>query len=157
MDDSRSKRPYDSIPRTGKHQDIPDSEHESGMNVRAPLPPDDDAETGQVARTYQLEFDRGIGCHRVRTRDEAPVGDECDVIGRYQTDQDLISALHDMPERPNVAVFEDAGARSVYMEHLSQLSDSWVGESHFDQVTFFQNEEDATRYAEQRQREMESS
>jgi len=156
MAKSSSTRPYDSLPRTGRHTDDSGATHESGMNVRAPLPPDEQKSPAKVTRTYQLVYDRGRGCHRVRTREDAPVGDECDVIGRYETDQALIAALEDVPDKPSIAVFEDEDAGKVYMEHLTQLSDNWVGGGQFDQVTFFADEESANQYVEERQREFGS-
>jgi hypothetical protein len=149
-------RPYDDIPRTGSHPET-GAEYVSDMNVRAPQPDDLKPRSRRSPRTYQLVFDRSLGCHQVRSSDQQAEGDQCDILGRFETGGDLLAALADVPDKPLHVVFEDLSGGDIFADEVSHLSDNWLGEGNFDRVTFFSTAERAEQYVADRQKETGSS
>ena len=142
-------KPYEDIPTQGKHRGDA-SKLESGMNVRAPKPPDP-AQTSNkpVHRTHQFMHDEKKGLYRFRlwtteAIDEPPEGYR--ELGRYRAD-DLDEAFKKLPDEPRYVVFENTETGEVFYDSERNLSGSWTEEGRFDQVTVFEEEPDAAAYA----------
>ena len=161
-------RSYDSIPRQGEHQGE-DVHEEPSTNVRAQeaSPPDDEdkpqaAEAAEGAgspdgsgrRILLFSRRKAPGHYRLRRWDEetgVEAADDFEEISRSADDDESASAAFDqLPEGPLYVVFENLGNGEVFYDRDSDLAGSWLGESEYDQVTIFEDEEAAAEYAASR-------
>jgi hypothetical protein len=55
-----------------------------------------------------------------------------------------------LPEGPLFVVFENLENGEVFYDRDSDLAGSWMGDSEYDQVTIFEDEEAAAEYAASR-------
>jgi hypothetical protein len=161
-------RPYDSIPRQGKHQGE-DVHEEPSTNVRAQeaSPPDteDKAQAAEAAedagtpdgsgrRILQFSQYQAHGRYRLRRWTEETgmkAAEGFEEISRSADDDVSASAVFDqLPEGPLYVVFENLENGEVFYERDSDLAGSWMGDSEYDQVTIFEDEEAAAEYAASR-------
>lgn len=152
---------YDDIPTQGTHQGDESNAEENKMTVRGQTPPDPVAATSEkTERSFRLSRHEESGRHRVRVHtgeDEPEEGDEgYEEIGRAASEDDLAEALDDLPGQPRFVVFENTDTGDVYFDRETALSDDWAAGDRFDQFTLFDSEDEAARYADQRESEMNS-
>ena len=147
MEARDEERPYDNIPRTGgEHRGEAPEEH-SGLNVRAPGPPDRAELTGRhTGRVQQLAYNEKEGHHRVRVGTEDELEEGYEEKGRYTSGDDLAAALSEQPGPLHFAVFEHTETGEAHLERDPDLSGDWTGDGRFNQATLFDNEDDAQAY-----------
>jgi len=161
-------RPYDSIPRQGKHLGE-DVHEESTTNVRAQeaAPPDadakvrehdtkDDPAAASASGPGEVLFSRddASGRYRIRRGRTASGAEEDDgfqELGRARDDESATSLFDQLPEGPLFVVFENMETGEVFYDRDSDLAGNWDGDGEFDQVTIFGDEEAAAEYAASRQ------
>lgn len=134
-------RPYDDIPRQGRHQGGRIDE-EPSTSVRAPLPPDD--------RRYALLRNAAEGTYRIHPfRGDSPAeAAGYEPVGHYASFEDLAPHL---PDEAAYVVLENAETGEAYMDRADNLS-SWPTDGDVDQVTLFADETAAAAYVDRRKR-----
>lgn len=149
----RMDRPYDSIPRTGRHGGEQRDE-EPSSSVRAPDAPHPPArEPERPAPAYHLYHNEAEGIYRIHSwQAEAPGAPEGEAdyrpVGRYDAVDALIEQLSD---QARYVVFENSETGDVYYSSEQNLT-SWATDDRFDRVTVFNDNEAAAAYVEARQR-----
>lgn len=145
---------YDDIPTQGTHQGDESNAEENETTVRGQDPPDPVAASGEkTERSFHLARHEESGRYRVRTSSDEP-GEGYEAIGRHDTEGDLTEALGDLDdrtERRRFVVFENTDTGAVRFDREAALSDNWMADGRFDQFTLFESEDEAARYAEQRE------
>ena len=146
-------RPYDSIPRQGKHLGK-DLDEEPTTNVRAQpaaKPTSDDSTSGGI---IQCSFNAAAGRYRIRRwPDESKVspGEGYEELRRVPEGSPPDEILEALPDAPHFVVLENSETGEVFFDKESDLSGNWTGDGQFDQVTVFDTEEAAENYASERQ------
>lgn len=163
----------ENIPLQGTHQGTTDDPLTS--SVRAQTPPDPTAgaervEEGTKQRagdqkektspssrphdlgTYRLSHDPQSGRHRVRlhppAEDMPAPGGGFREISRHSSPQEMNDALESgLPDGPRFVVLENTETGERFFDREGATSDNWFAGGRFDQVTLFDREEEAARYA----------
>lgn len=163
--------PGSDVPLQGTHQG--DTDDPLTSSVRGQQPPDptpsadrvaEDEPSGEGAaaeasgdvRTYQLSHDSASGRHRVRLRppaeeDEA-AGGGFKELSRHESEEDLSSALDEqLPDGPRFIVLENTDTGEVRVDREGAVANDWFGDGRFDQATLFDDENEASAYADEQQ------
>ena len=171
--------PGENIPLQGTHQG--DTDDPLTSNVRGQQPPDPTARaerlpSGETAdsseespgeapsdaesdlRTYQLSHDPASGHHRVRLRPPAEEaqspGGGFRELSRHSSPEEMNEALQEqLSEGPRFVVLENTETGETFFDREDELSDDWFAGGQFDQVTVFENEDDAAAYADREEKE----
>ena len=148
-------KPYQDLTTQGTHRGD-DSELESGMEVRAPQPPDPNDTGTTSTSTYQLLYSETAGHYRMQawTGEVGTPAAGYEEVGRYTTDAEMAEAFTTLPEASHFVVFEHTESGEVFFDHENNLSDNWTDGGRFDRLTIFDTEEEAAAYAERRRREL---
>lgn len=148
-------RIYDSIPRAGGRHRVPIEGWHSGLNVRAERPPirADGTSEEQARPTYQLVFNESKRMYRVRPwQDAAPQGDaDFTEVAAIDSDSALVDAVSNLPAPAPYVVFENSATGEVFYDGEYSIGRNWTQDGRFDQITMFDNEEEAAAYVAERQ------
>lgn len=150
MNSRMMNRPYDSIPRQGKHLGRKVDE-EPSTNVRAPNAPklSPDAEVGVL----QLSHSEERGHYRIRrweNEDDVRLEEGYKEIRRLPAGETLETIYEALPAGDRFFVLENAETGETYFDRDRALADHWTDEDRFDQATIFSAEEAAASYASAR-------
>lgn len=128
---------------------------EAATGDSAEKPAEADPSDAEDLRTYQLSEDPASGHYRVRVLSEkaapeAPGSTFEEIDRRASADAFPEDLRADLPDGPRFAVLENTETGEVYFDRANNLSD-WQAGGDFDQVTLFEREDEAARYADERQ------
>lgn len=146
-------RPYDDIPRQGEH--LGESlDQEPTTNVRAQKPARPSEPSGESEAFFQFSYNKAEGLYRIRRRQresEAAPEDGYKEIDRIPEGETLTDIVEQLTDKPRFVVFENLDSGDVFFDRESDLSEDWTGDGRFDQVTIFEDEDEAAAYAERRE------
>lgn len=124
------------------------------MNVRAPRPPEQPQEetTEEAPATYQFSYNEAKGIYRVRPwrDDEVEAQPGFEEMSRHRTPKTLTEEFERIATAPVYVVLENTSTGEVFVEGDFNLHDNWTQDGSFDQITIFDSEEEAHRYADER-------
>ena len=155
----------DDIPTSGKHPENDEGDFETGTNVSAQEPPapiasqsidegkESPGEKSEVA-TYQLLHNEESGHYHVRAlREDAPDPLEgFEEVKQFDERPTYDDATSGMPDGPRYVVFENTDTGEVFVDLESNVSDNWSDNDRFDSFTLFESEEEASAYADKKQK-----
>lgn len=128
----------------------------SGQTVRSPEGPDPSEEPADASPAlFQLVQPPSGSRLQLRTHSPRAVVSEpsdAEEVGQYRTVQALREALRRVSVEGWAAVFEDTEANRVLVETDLHPDHAWIGQTRYSTITFFENEEAATAYAEDHER-----
>lgn len=129
--------------------------NESGQTVRSPEGPDPSDEPAQPSPAlFQLVR---LSENRLQVRSHSPRAvvsepDDVEEIGQYRTVEALQQALADVSVEGWAAVFEEREANRVLVDTDIRPDHAWIGKPRYPTITFFEDEEEATSFAENHER-----
>jgi hypothetical protein len=143
---------FESIPSQGEHRPEIDDEPVAS-NVRAAESQDAVRDEAPPRPVFQILHSGSRGAYRLRkcaSRD-VPPGADFSELGCYESRDEVTSAFGQLPDHPRFVVLENTETGAVFYDRDANLSDDWVGEGEFDQVTLFHDESAAAEYVGARQ------
>lgn len=129
---------------------------ETGQTVRSPDGPDpSDKPTDPSPALYQLvqsssEDRLQLRTHSPRAVVSAP--DTGEEVGQYRTVKGLRDALRTVSLEGWTAVFEDTESNRVLVDTDVDPDHAWIGRPRYPTITFFEDEAEATTFAEEHER-----
>ncbi len=115
---------------------------------------DDAAQASHVLQTMEHPE---TGTYRVRAwtpeQDVAPAAQGYTETGRRDAPEGLGEAHDEQTSARRYVVLENTETGDVHVDQQANLSNSWFEEGRFDQVTFFETEDEAAAYTDQQQSE----
>lgn len=147
---SDSRRPYPSVPQTGKHRGVI-PKIETSSNVRAQTaPPEPATRVKDVKPVFRVTRHSEDRYYRIRawTTDIVDRQEEAtEEVGVYHSAAELRGALGQLGTAPRFAVFENTQSGELHVERARDVAGDWTDGGRFDQVTIFDTAEEAEAYA----------
>ena len=142
------------IPDTGKHHGgEPDRRVTS--SVRAPDPPEVEYQSSPPSSPkFQLTRHEEHGYYQLHafSTESRDLEERFEEVGQYSSSRDLKAALEEIPGENRFVVFENSETGDVFFDREQDISGDWTGQGQFNSVAIFEREEDAARYADERQK-----
>ena len=140
-------RPYDSIPRQGRHEGG-DLEEEPTTSVRAqPAPHPPAREPEPPAPSFGLYYNERDGIYRIRSwHSEAPGEAETGytTVGTYDR---VDAVVEHLPEYARFIVFENPETGEVYYDREGNITGGLAG-GQYARISIFEDETAAAAYAD---------